>query len=61
MPALSAAEIPASPAASFLATSSGILPAAMPPAARQSSNPGYVGLGRGSACLLRTEYFGTYF
>ena len=44
MPALSAAEIPASPAASFLAASSGILPAAMPPAARQSSNPGHVGL-----------------
>jgi hypothetical protein len=44
MPALSAAEIPASPTASFLATSSGILPAAMPPAARQSSNPGHVGL-----------------
>ena len=45
-----AAEIPASAAASFLATSSDILPAAMPPAARQSSNPGHVGLGRGSAC-----------
>jgi hypothetical protein len=44
MPALSAAEIPASPAASFLAASSGILPAAMPPAARQLSNPGHVGL-----------------
>ena len=44
MPALSAAEIPAFPAASFLAASSGILPAAMPPAARQSSNPGHVGL-----------------